>query len=109
MFSVPFFTSTVATAPRPFSTLDSMTMPEARPSRGARSSRISACSRIESSRLSMPAPVRAETLHEDRLAAPLLRNHIVLGQLGANPIRIGSGLSILLTATTIGTPAARAC
>ena len=35
-FSVPFFTSTVATAPRPFSTDDSMTMPVARPSRGCR-------------------------------------------------------------------------
>jgi hypothetical protein len=30
-FSVPRLTSTVATAPRPFSTLDSMTMPEASP------------------------------------------------------------------------------
>jgi hypothetical protein len=47
--SVPFFTSTVATAPRPFSMLDSMTSPEASPLRGARSSSTSACSRMDSS------------------------------------------------------------
>src|SRR5256885_957936 len=62
MRSVPFFTSTVATAPRPFSTLASITTPEASPLRGALSSSTSACSRIASSSLSTPAPVRADTL-----------------------------------------------
>jgi len=48
-FSVPFFTSTVATAPRPFSMLASTMRPLARPPGGADSSSTSACSKMASS------------------------------------------------------------
>ena len=84
-------TSTVATAPRPFSMLDSITTPAAGPSRGALSSSTSACSRIASSSWSMPAPVRAETLTNMFCAAPLLGDHLVLGELGAHALGIGVG------------------
>ena len=47
--SVPRLTSTVTTAPRPFSMLDSITTPAANPLRVALSSSTSACSRMASS------------------------------------------------------------
>ncbi len=59
--SVPFWTSTVATAPRPRWSADSMTTPVARRFLLARSSRMSASSSTVSSKPSMPSPVLAET------------------------------------------------
>jgi len=55
----------------------------------------------------MPAVV-LRRCDEDRLAAPLLRHEAVVRQLALHPLQIRSGLSILFTATTIGTLAARA-
>ena len=108
-FSVPRLTSTVATAPRPFSMLDSTTMPEARPPRGALSSSTSACSRMASSSLSMPVPSFAETC--TNMVEPPHSSEITsyLDSSVRTRSASASGLSILLTATTIGTPAALAC
>ena len=108
-FSVPFFTRTVATAPRPFSTDDSMTMPVARPSAAAVSSSTSAWSRMASNNASTPWPVFADTCtnmfeppHSSAMTSCLESS--VRTRSGS-----ASGLSILFTATTIGTPAALAC
>ena len=84
-FSVPRLTSTVATAPRPFSMLDSMTTPAARPSRAAFSSSTSACSRIVSSSSSMPCAGARRHVHEHRVAAPVFGQHVVLRQVVPAP------------------------
>ena len=90
--SVPRWTSTVATAPRPRSSLASMTRPSARPSRGTCSSSTSACSRMVSSSLSRPVFLTAET-STSSVSPPIdFDLHIVLQQLGAHPQRIGRGL-----------------
>ena len=91
-FSVPFFTSTVATAPRPFSTEDSMTMPVARPSAAAVSSSTSACSRMASSNCVDALAGLRRHLHEHVGAAPFFGDDFVLGELGAHAIRLGVGL-----------------
>jgi hypothetical protein len=49
------------------------------------------------------------TLRRRAFAAHRFDEHFVLQQLGADALRIGVGLSILLIATMIGTPAALAC
>ncbi len=108
-FNKPDCTSTVATGPRPLSSVASTTIPLAFPLSTASSSRISACSRIASSKASTPSPVIAETLtkifsppHSSGITSSAARSFFTLS---------GSAfsLSILLTAMTIGTPAARAC
>jgi hypothetical protein len=76
---VPRLTSTVATAPRPRSTLASSTTPLAGASRTALSSRTSACSRIASSRRSCRHR-SSRTPARNVLAAPLFRDHRFLGQ-----------------------------
>ena len=60
-FSVPRWTRTVTTGPRPGSSWDSITVPEAGASGLAPSSSSSVTSRIMSSRLSSPSWVLAET------------------------------------------------
>jgi hypothetical protein len=51
-----------------------------------------------------PLPGARGDVHKDGLSAPLLGDHVMFGKLGADAVRM-----ILLTATTIGTFAARAC
>ncbi len=91
-FRQPCLTSTVATAPRPFSRLDSTTTPAAGPSGTAFSSSTSACSskRFEQ-RVDALAGLRRD-VDEDRVAAPVLRDHLVLGEFVPDPVRIGVGL-----------------
>ena len=105
-FRVPFCTSRVATEPRPFSILASMTVPLALQVGSALRSRISACSRIASTSLSMLIRFLAET-SAHRLSPPISSTAMpccksaVLTFSGSAP-----GRSILLMATTIGTSAA---
>ena len=106
IFSVPRWTSTVTTAPRPGSSLDSMTWPDASASGLALSSSTSATSRIDSIRSSRFCLVLAET--STNIVSPPhssgCRPRLVIS------VRTRSGcapsLSILLTATSIGTSAA---
>ena len=109
-FSVPRLTSTVATAPRPFSMLDSITTPAARPSRVALSSSTSACSRMRVEQLvdalRRCAPRRSRTACR-RPTLPAARCACARSFLTFSGS--ASPLSILVTATTIGTSAARAC
>ena len=107
--SVPRWTSTVATGPRPRSSFASMTVPSAGRSRFALRSRISAWSCRPSSSVSRPWPVFAETSNSsvsppsDSTTTSWLRSSV--------RTRCGSasGLSILLIATISGTLAALAC
>ena len=106
VLSVPFCTKIVATGPRPLSTRDSSTVPLAGASGLAFSSRRSATNKIISSSLSKFVFCLAET-STNSVSPP--------HSAGINPksdncrfTRSGcaSGLSILLTATMIGTLAA---
>ena len=105
-FKVPFCTRTVATFPRPFSILASMTVPSAVRFGFAFKSKISACSKIASTSLSILMRFLAET-SAHRLSPPISStaipccNNSVLTFIGSAP-----GKSILLIATTIGTFAA---
>ena len=109
IFSVPRWTSTVATGPRPRSSLASITAPSAARSGLALRSRSSACSRIASSSLSRLMPLVAETSMAS-VSPPRSSTWIsccsssVLTRVG-----LASPLSILLIATMIGTCAALAC
>ncbi len=109
LFRVPSRTRTVATGPRPLSRKDSITTPLAIPSRIAVSSSTSACSRIAFSRSSIPVPAFAETL--TNMFSPPHSSGMMPYCVSSFFTRSGSasGLSILLTATTTGTPAAFAC
>ena len=109
ILSVPRLTSTVATAPRPRSTLASSTQPTAGASCTALSSSTSACNRSDSSNFSMPSPVFAET--GTKMFSPPHSSAITPSCDSSFLTFSGSAscLSILLTATTIGTPAAFAC
>ncbi len=104
--SVPRWISTVATAPRPGSSFDSITMPDASAFGFALSSSTSDITRIVSSRSSRPVFAFAETL-TNSMSPP--------HSTGCRPscvisVRTRSGcapsLSTLLTATRIGTLAA---
>ena len=106
---VPSWTSTVATGPRPLSRRDSTTTPRPGADGVAFSSSTSACSRTASSSSSTPVPSFAETgtkgaspPHSSGITSRAARPFLMLSGLA-------SGLSILFTATTIGTPAAFAC
>ena len=89
--SVPSWTSTVATGPRPLSSSASSTTPRARRAGSARSSSTSACSRIISSSCSSPVPLSRRHVHADRVAAEVLGNEPVLHQPLATQLRIGVG------------------
>jgi HPr kinase/phosphorylase len=108
-FKVPACTTKVATAPRPFSRLDSMTIPWAGPSWTALRSITSACSRIASSRLSIPSPFSAETF--TNWCSPPQSSGMTSCCDSSFFTRSGSAFSrsILFTATTIGTSAAFEC
>ena len=88
--SVPRCTSTVATGPRPRSSLASMTTPSAERFGLALRSRISACRWMASSSLSRPVRFSAETSHLERLARHALDDDLVLQQLGAHRFGIGA-------------------
>ena len=109
VLSVPDCTSTVATGPRPLSRRASITRPLAMASTGARSSSTSAWSSTCSSKSSMPWPVLAET--DTKGESPPNSSGTTSSTTSSFFTRSGleSGLSILLIATTIGTPAALAC
>ena len=104
--SVPFCTSTVATGPRPLSSLDSMTIPLARRFGLARRSFMSATSNTLSSSWSMPSCLSAET--GTQMTSPPhssgTRSYLVSSCLMASGL--APGLSILLMATMMSTPAA---
>ncbi len=107
--SVPSWTNTVATGPRPLSSADSTTTPRQRRSGEAFSSRTSACNTIESSSWSTPSPLIAET--GTKISSPPHSSATTSSLASSARTRSGSasGLSILLTATIKGTFAARAC
>ena len=89
MRSVPVWTSTVATLPRPFSTFDSTMVPTAgRLGLALRSCR-SATSRIISIRSSRPVFCLARHGHGDHVAAVLLDQDVDVGQLLLHPVRVG--------------------
>ena len=105
-FSVPLSTSRDAIGPLALSSLASSTVPIASLSGLAFSSSTSACSKIISSRLVMPSPVFADTgtlmtsPPQSSTRTPFsARSFLTIS--GFAP-----GLSILLMATMIGTPAA---
>ena len=106
---VPRLTSTVATGPRPLSSLASMTTPSEERSGSALRSIISACTRMASIRPSRLVRFLAETsmiwVSPPRLSAMTSYCSSSLTTLSA----LASGLSILLTATMIGALAALAC
>jgi hypothetical protein len=106
--SVPVWTSTEATEPRPFSSFASITAPRAVRFGSAFSSSSSACSRIASSRSSSPMRFSAET--SSTWTSPPMSSGTsscssswVFARFGSAP-----SLSILLIATMIGTSAALA-
>ena len=108
-FKVPDCTKTVATGPRPLSKRASITRPLAIASTGALSSNTSACNNTCSSNASMPSPVLAET-NTNGESPP--NSSGTTSSLTNSPLTrsgFAPGLSILLTATTMGTPAAFAC
>ena len=86
--SVPRWMSTVTTGPRPGSSLDSMTTPEASAFGLALSSSSSATTRIVSSRSSRPSLRLGRDVDELGVAAPLGRLQAALGHLGAHAGRV---------------------
>ena len=87
---VPFCTSTVATAPRPLSRCASIATPCAGPSIGAvSSSDASAVSRTASSSSLDADAGLGRHVDEHRVAAVLLGDQAVLGQLLADLVRVG--------------------
>jgi len=107
-FRVPFCTSTVATAPRPLSSCASITRPLAKRFGFAFNSITSAVSRIISSKLSIPSWVWAET--GTKMVEPPQSSGISSYSESSCFTRsiLALGLSILLMATIISTPAALA-
>ena len=79
--SVPRWTRTPVTGPRPGSSSDSITVPDAAASGFAPSSSRSVTSRIISSRLSRPVLGLGRDVGVDGVAAPLLGVELVLGEL----------------------------
>ena len=107
-FKVPDCTNTVVTGPRPLSKRPSITKPLAGVFFGACNSKISACSNTASSNSSIPLPVLAETSRN--MTSPPKSSGTTSCATNSIFTRSGaaSGLSILLIATTNGTPAALA-
>ena len=90
--SVPRCTSTVATGPRPRSSLASITVPSAGRFGLALRSSTSACSAIMSSSLSRLVFFLAETSTSSDVAAERFDLDFVLQQFGAHALRLGVGL-----------------
>ena len=107
--SVPRWTSIVATGPRPTSRRDSMIGPEASADGFARrSSSASATSRMRSSRSSRFSPCFADTRAICTSPPHSSGCRPSVASSASTRSGLASGRSILLTATTIGTSAARA-
>ena len=106
--SVPFCTKTVATGPRPLSSLASITVPLASRFGLARNSCISATSKTISNSWSNPSLVAAETGTQIVSPPQASGTSSYSVRFCKTRSKFDSGLSILLTATTIGTPAALA-
>ena len=105
---VPFWTRIVATAPFPTSVVESNTTPKAGPLWWALSSRTSASKDTASSNSFIPSPLRAE-IGKNCVCPPQSSGMSSLFESSVLTFSISaSSLSILLTATTIGTPAALA-
>ena len=105
-FSVPRLTSTVATGPRPLSSFASITMPSAGRSGLAFSSSSSACSWIFSISSSRPVFLSADT-STSCVSPPIASTWTSCSSSRSRTFwALASGLSILLIATIIGTPAA---
>mmetsp|Transcript_16285 Transcript_16285/g.49376 ORF Transcript_16285/g.49376 Transcript_16285/m.49376 type:complete len:505 (-) Transcript_16285:542-2056(-) len=104
--SVPFCTSAVATAPWPSCCRASTTTPAAARSGLALRSRISACSCTCSSSLSRPVRATADTSADNTSPPNSSRTTSYSSSCVLTCDASAAGLSILLTATTIGTPAA---
>ena len=87
---MPRATSTVTTGPRPGSSWDSITLPEAGASGLAASSSSSVTRRMFSSRLSRPSWDFAET--SQKIVSPPHSSGVIsiLGELGADPFRVGA-------------------
>ena len=102
IFSVPFWTRTVISGPRPLSSLASMTVPLASRHGFARNSEISAVRMIISSRWSMPSPVLAEM--GQTIVSPPHSSGTRLYSVSCCIILSGfaPGTSILFIATIIG-------
>ena len=107
-FSVPSCTSTVATGPRPRSSLASSTVPDALRLALAFSSRMSAESRIISSSWSRFSRFFADTGTVTVLPPQSSGTRPSSASSRLTLSGLAPGLSILLMATTIGTLAARA-
>ena len=107
--SVPRWTSTVPTGPRPRSSLASMITPSAARSGLALSSSTSACSSDRFEQLVEADLLQRRDLDLERVAAQAFDDDLV-AEASSVRTRCGSasGLSILLMATMIGTPAALA-
>ena len=109
IFIHPFWTRTVAVAPLPLSSADSKTTPVAEPLAIAFNSRTSAMSDIESNKLSTPVPCFADT--STKIFSPPQSSGTI--SYFVNSVLTFStfapSLSILLTATIIGTFAALEC
>ena len=107
-WSVPRAISTETTGPRPGSSFDSITVPDAGASALARSSSTSDITRIVSSRSSSPSLVRADT--STNSVSPPHSTGWRPSPVISVRTRVGSApcLSILLTATSIGTSASLA-
>ncbi len=106
---VPACTKIVATGPRPLSSFASITKPLAGASIGAFNSSTSACNSTFSSNVSIPSPVFADTgMNGD---SPPYSSGTTCSAISScfTRSRLEPGLSILLMATTNGTPAAFAC
>ena len=107
-FRLPFCTSNVATAPRPLSSFASITVPKAKRFGLAFNSCISVTNKIFSNNSSIPSPLRAEIgtkivspPHSSEISPYSTNSFITLSG-------FAWGLSILFTATIIGTSAALA-
>ena len=106
--NVPSWTRNWATGPRPLSMRASRTTPCAGPIGFAVGSSSSATSSTDCSRSGSPSWVLAET--RQKMASPPQSSGVTSRSASCRITSSGSadGLSILLTATTMGTPAARA-
>ena len=105
-FKIPDCTKMVDTGPRPLSKRPSITKPFAGVFLGALSSSTSACNNTASKSASMPLPVFAET--STNMVSPPQSSGTTSSATSSCLTRseLASGLSILFTATTNGTPAA---
>ena len=109
LFKIPCCTNIVAMTPRPLSSVASITVPRAKPVRGALSSIISACNKIASNSSSIPCPVLDET--STNILSPPHDSETMSCWASSDFIFSLSvpSLSILVSAIMTGILAARAC